>query len=93
MKRFVAWLGVALMALAGYFAFWPIPISPRAWTVQAAPGYVGPHAQNTRLANLLGLCALTLPTQTPSCGLMLMAAPRAEARLLRLGASAERALG
>lgn len=49
--------------------------------------------RNTRLANLLGLCALTLPTQTPSCGLMLMAAPRAEARLLRLGASAERALG
>ena len=30
--------------------------------------------RNTRVANLLGLCALTLPTGTPSCGLMLMAA-------------------
>ena len=52
MKRFVAWLGVFLMMLAGYFAFWPIPISPHAWTADAAPGYVGPHARNTRLAGL-----------------------------------------
>ena len=52
MKRFVAWLGVVLMVLAGYFAFWPIPISPNAWTAEAAPGYVGPHVRNTRLAGL-----------------------------------------
>jgi aspartyl-tRNA(Asn)/glutamyl-tRNA(Gln) amidotransferase subunit A len=48
--------------------------------------------RNTRIGNLLGLCALTLPTGAPSCGLMLMAAPFAEERLLRLGAAAERAL-
>jgi aspartyl-tRNA(Asn)/glutamyl-tRNA(Gln) amidotransferase subunit A len=48
--------------------------------------------RNTRIGNLLGLCALTLPTGTPSCGLMLMAAPFAEERLLRLGAAAEKAL-
>jgi aspartyl-tRNA(Asn)/glutamyl-tRNA(Gln) amidotransferase subunit A len=48
--------------------------------------------RNTRLANVLGLCALTLPTGTPSVGLSLWAAPLAEARLLRLGAAAERAL-
>jgi aspartyl-tRNA(Asn)/glutamyl-tRNA(Gln) amidotransferase subunit A len=49
--------------------------------------------RNTRIGNLLGLCALTLPTGTPSCGLMLMSAPNTEARLLRIGAAAESALG
>jgi len=48
--------------------------------------------RNTRVGNLMGLCALTLPTGTPSCGLMMMAGPGQEARLLRLGAAAERAL-
>lgn len=48
--------------------------------------------RNTRVGNVMGLCALTLPTGTPSCGLMLMAQPGDEARLLRLGAAAERAL-
>lgn len=48
--------------------------------------------RNTRIGNLMGLCALTLPTGTPSCGLMLMAPPFAEERLLRLGAAAETAL-
>lgn len=49
--------------------------------------------RNTRIGNLLGLCALTLPTSQPSSGISLMAAPGQEARLLRLGAAAERALG
>ncbi|KIT16705.1 amidase [Jannaschia aquimarina] len=48
--------------------------------------------RNTRIGNLMGLCALTLPTGVPSCGIMLMAAPMAEERLLRLGSAAERAL-
>ena len=48
--------------------------------------------RNTRIANLMGLCALTLPTGTPSCGISLMAAPMAEEHLLRLGAAAEAAL-
>jgi aspartyl-tRNA(Asn)/glutamyl-tRNA(Gln) amidotransferase subunit A len=48
--------------------------------------------RNTRVANLLGLCALTLPIGAPACGLMAMAAPGAEARLLRLGAAIEAAL-
>jgi aspartyl-tRNA(Asn)/glutamyl-tRNA(Gln) amidotransferase subunit A len=48
--------------------------------------------RNTRVANMLGLCALTLPTGAPSCGLMAMAPPGADARLLRLGAAMERAL-
>jgi aspartyl-tRNA(Asn)/glutamyl-tRNA(Gln) amidotransferase subunit A len=49
--------------------------------------------RNTRVGNLFGLCALTLPTGSPSSGLMMLAAPGAEARLLRLGVAAERALG
>lgn len=49
--------------------------------------------RNTRIGNLMGLCALTLPTGVPSTGIMLMAAPGHEARLLRLGAAAEAALG
>lgn len=49
--------------------------------------------RNTRIGNLFNLCALTLPTGQPSCGIMLMAPPMAEERLLRLGAAAQRALG
>ncbi|NJS40390.1 MAG: amidase [Rhodobacteraceae bacterium] len=48
--------------------------------------------RNTRIGNMLGLCALTLPTSQPSCGISLMAAPGQESRLLRLGAAAEHAL-
>lgn len=48
--------------------------------------------RNTRIGNLMGGCALTLPTSELSCGLSLMAGPMQEERLLRLGAAAERAL-
>ncbi len=46
--------------------------------------------QNTRIGNLMGLSALTLPTGIPSCGIMLQG-PNEE-RLLRLGAAMEAAL-
>ena len=49
--------------------------------------------RNTRIANIFGLCALTLPTGTPMCGISLMGPPMGEAALLRLGAAAEAALG
>ena len=48
--------------------------------------------RNTRIGNLMGLCALTLPTSQPSCGISLMAAAGQENHLLRLGAAAEHAL-
>ena len=48
--------------------------------------------RNTRIGNMLGACALTLPTSQPSCGISLMAAAGDDARLLRLGSAAERAL-
>lgn len=48
--------------------------------------------RNTRVGNLMGLCALTLPTHRPSCGLMLMGEPYKEEALLRVGAAVEAAL-
>ena len=49
--------------------------------------------RNPGLANLLGLCSLTLPTGIPCCGLMLTCAGGSDARLLRLGRAVERVLG
>lgn len=48
--------------------------------------------RNTRIGNLMGVCALTLPTGVPMTGVSLMARGGDEARLLRLGAAAEGAL-
>ncbi|MGB3246642.1 MAG: amidase family protein [Sulfitobacter sp.] len=48
--------------------------------------------RNTRIGNLMGLCALTLPTGVPSCGLMMMGPPDMEEHLLRLGIAVEEAL-
>jgi aspartyl-tRNA(Asn)/glutamyl-tRNA(Gln) amidotransferase subunit A len=49
--------------------------------------------RNTRVGNLMGLCGLSLPTGAPACGLMALAAPMAEERLLRIGAALEAVLG
>ena len=48
---------------------------------------------NTRVGNMMGLCALTLPTGVPSCGISLMGRPFGEEALLRIGKAAEDALG
>ncbi|GHF34196.1 amidase [Seohaeicola zhoushanensis] len=48
--------------------------------------------RNTRIGNLLGLSALTLPAGSPSCGIMFFGRPFEEAALLRIGAAAEAAL-
>ena len=48
--------------------------------------------RNTRVANLMGLCALTLPTGVPSCGITLMGKPNCEEALLRVGVAAQEAL-
>src|SRR5439155_1492056 len=42
-------LGLGLGALALYFAFWPVPVDPVAWTPPPAPGYVGPFARDGRI--------------------------------------------
>lgn len=45
--------------------------------------------RNARIANLMGLCALTLPTAHPAAGIMFLGRPMTEEALLRLGAAAE----
>lgn len=45
--------------------------------------------RNTRFANLMGLPALTLPTKTNFCGLMLMGKPFGEKSLLSIGKNVE----
>jgi len=44
---------------------------------------------NTRIGNMLGICALTLPTGTQGAGLMLMASPNREELLLQMGMAME----
>lgn len=48
--------------------------------------------RNTRVGNLMGVCAVTLPTGVPSTGIMLMCPPGDDARLLRLAKAAEASL-
>ena len=48
--------------------------------------------RNTRIGNLMGSAALTLPTGLPSTGIMFLGAPFSEEKLLRIGAAAEAAL-
>lgn len=48
--------------------------------------------RNTRIGNLMGLASLTLPTPTPSCGIMLNGPAGSEENLLRLGGGVATAL-
>ncbi|MEO1138324.1 MAG: amidase family protein [Pseudomonadota bacterium] len=48
--------------------------------------------RNTRVGNLMGLSAVSLPSGVPSCGLMLCGAAFGEERLLRVAKAAEDAL-
>jgi aspartyl-tRNA(Asn)/glutamyl-tRNA(Gln) amidotransferase subunit A len=45
--------------------------------------------RNTRVGNLMGLCAVTLPTGVASCGIMLCGTPFQEERLLRVAKAVE----
>ena len=48
--------------------------------------------RNTRIANLMGLPAISLPTASPGCGIMAMGAPGSDRALLRTAAAMERTL-
>ena len=48
--------------------------------------------RNTRIGNLMGLAAISLPTNTPSCGITVMCPPFCEEQALRLAAGMEEAL-
>ncbi len=52
MKKLALTIGALLLLLAAYLTLWPVPIEPVRWTAPMPPGYAGPHAVNTRLANL-----------------------------------------
>lgn len=43
---------VLILTAALYLCFWPVPIRAVAWSAPVPPGYVGPHAPNTRLSGL-----------------------------------------
>lgn len=48
--------------------------------------------RNTRIGNIMGLCALTLPTGIASTGIQLLMPPNTEERLLAIGKAVETAL-
>ncbi len=48
--------------------------------------------RNTRVANLMDVCSMTLPTGVPSCGIMLNGQKGTDLALLRLCAAVERTL-
>lgn len=51
--RRIAWaLALLLVPAVLYLLLWPVPIRPVAWQPAPEPGYTGPHAPNTRLAQL-----------------------------------------
>jgi sugar lactone lactonase YvrE len=52
MKKALLVLGLLLLGVAAYLALWPVPIEPLSWKAPAAPGYVGPHEANQKLADL-----------------------------------------
>ena len=52
MKKFLSWGAACVLALAAYLLLWPVPIDPVFLVTPAAPGYVGVHAVNTKLAHL-----------------------------------------
>ena len=52
----VKWLLLIALLLLGagllYLLFWPVPVSPAAWTPAAAPALSGPYEKNSRLASV-----------------------------------------
>lgn len=52
MRSFVGLWAIVAAVCAGYFAFWPVPVTPHAWHAPQDPGYTGVYAPNTRLQQL-----------------------------------------
>ncbi|MFI4939172.1 MAG: SMP-30/gluconolactonase/LRE family protein [Burkholderiales bacterium] len=52
MKKTLKGVGFVVVLLVGYLLFWPVAVQPGSWDAPVAPGYVGAHAANTRLAHL-----------------------------------------
>ncbi len=52
MKKLLLTAALLLVVLAAYLSLWPVPIKAVTWSAPAAPGYVGAHAVNNKLAGL-----------------------------------------
>lgn len=52
MRKAAAVIAILVLVAIGYLTLAPVPVEPVAWNAPQAPGYVGPHARNTRLAQL-----------------------------------------
>jgi sugar lactone lactonase YvrE len=52
MKRIGWTLLLAVLALAAYLSWWPVPIHAVSWQAPAPPGYSGAHSVNRKLAGL-----------------------------------------
>jgi len=51
-KRFLLLLGALCAIVVLYLFFWPVPISPQAWSPPPAPPLTGQYQQNSRLASV-----------------------------------------
>jgi sugar lactone lactonase YvrE len=51
-RRFFLLLIASLTIVVLYFLFWPVPISPQAWTPPAAPPLSGQYQQNSLLSSV-----------------------------------------
>lgn len=52
LRKAAAVIAIPVFAGIAYLALAPVPVEPVAWQAPQAPGYAGPHARNTRLAQL-----------------------------------------
>ncbi len=52
MKKILYGVAVLVLLATAYLLLWPVPIKPTAFNLPKAPGYVGPHTVNTKLADL-----------------------------------------
>ena len=65
LKRLFLLIAVLIAIVVLYLLFWPVPISPQAWTPPTAPPLTGQFQQNSLLATTE---RLSLGTGTPSPG-------------------------
>ena len=64
-KLLLRFLGALIVIVLLYLLFWPVPISPQAWTPSPAPPLTGQYQQNSQLATIE---RLSLGTGTPAPG-------------------------
>ncbi|MBI3374408.1 MAG: SMP-30/gluconolactonase/LRE family protein [Betaproteobacteria bacterium] len=52
LRKAATFIAILAVVAITYLTLAPVPVDPVAWQAPPAPGYAGPHASNTRLANL-----------------------------------------